>query len=86
MATADFITPVCDDPHLFGRIARGSQVGLRMGFDTLPVHEGFYEMVAAGVTTGATAANATAAELLETGHRAAEIGEVTTGPVGLEIT
>ena len=38
-------------------VARGSQVTLRLSFDDLPVHDGFYELVARGVTTGCTDAN-----------------------------
>jgi selenide,water dikinase len=38
-------------------IARASGVGLRVGFGRLPVHEGFYQLVEKGVTTGCTGAN-----------------------------
>jgi selenide,water dikinase len=38
-------------------VARGSGVRIRLEFAALPVHERFYEMVAAGVTTGATRPN-----------------------------
>jgi len=38
-------------------VARGSDVGLRIVYDALPVHEGFLRLAAAGVTTGCTAAN-----------------------------
>lgn len=38
-------------------VARASGVGLRVAFDALPVHDGFYGLVAKGVTTGCTRAN-----------------------------
>jgi selenide,water dikinase len=38
-------------------VAKGSGTRLRLEFAALPVHERFYEMVAAGVTTGATRPN-----------------------------
>lgn len=38
-------------------VARGSEVGLRIRFDDLPVLEGFYELVGRGITTGSTEAN-----------------------------
>ena len=43
-------------------VARGSRVTLRFRFDDLPVHEGFYDLVARGVTTGCTDANRASAE------------------------
>jgi selenide,water dikinase len=42
--------------HALG-MARASGVGLRVAFDRLPVHDEFYRLVRAGVTTGCTAAN-----------------------------
>ena len=107
-------------------VARGSGVTLRLRFDDLPVHDGFYDLVARGVTTGCTDANresaapslddrrglgdaeatllvdpqtsgglllcvpaaeadALLAELAESGHRAAEVGEVVEGAGRLEI-
>jgi selenide,water dikinase len=106
-------------------VARASGVGLRLRFATIPVHDAFFDLVARGVTTGATAGNREAAAsrfedragltdgqlevlfdpqtsgglliavaqesagallraLLETGHRAAEIGEVLPGPPRIE--
>jgi selenide,water dikinase len=47
--------------HALG-IARASKVGLRVDFDRLPVLDGFRDAVAAGVTTGTTAANRKSAE------------------------
>jgi selenide,water dikinase len=38
-------------------IARGSAVGLRIRFDRLPVHDGFFRLVRKGVSTLSTAAN-----------------------------
>ncbi len=107
-------------------VARASAVRLRIVFDALPVHRGFYDLVAQGVTTGCTQSNRSFAagsltdraglddgrrELLhdpqtsgglllsvppaavrdllaglaDSGHTAAEIGEVMEGPAGLEI-
>ena len=43
-------------------LARASGVGLRIRFDALPVHERFYDLVAAGVSTGCTRANHLAVE------------------------
>ena len=97
-----------------------------VSFERLPVHEGFFELVQRGVSTGCTGANADHAApwfadragldavrrellfdpqtsgglllstpperagalldaLLESGHRAAEIGEVLEGPARLEV-
>jgi selenide,water dikinase len=38
-------------------IARASRVGLRIAFGSLPVHAGFYDLAARGVTTGCTGPN-----------------------------
>jgi selenide,water dikinase len=38
-------------------VARGSRVGLRIDFAALPVHDAFYPLARAGVTTGCTDAN-----------------------------
>jgi len=111
--------------HALG-MARASGVSLRVEFARLPVHEGFYRLAAAGVSTGCTAANEASAapafadhaglsgeqrELLfdpqtsgglllglpaaavppllaalaDSGHRAAEIGEVVEGPPRFEV-
>jgi selenide,water dikinase len=111
--------------HALG-MARASGVGMRFVFESLPVHEDFYRLAKAGVTTGCTVANednvrdvltdragldrlrrevlfdpqtsgglllavpagsapALLAALLETGHRAAEVGEVLEGPARIEI-
>ena len=111
--------------HALG-MAKASGVALRFVFARRPVHDGFYRLVKAGVTTGCTVANEdnvspvftdragldrlqrevlfdpqtsgglllsvpaeTAPALLEallaSGHRAAEVGEVVAGPVGIEI-
>jgi selenide,water dikinase len=40
-------------------VARASGVRLRLRFAALPVHDGFYELVAQGVTTGCTTGNRT---------------------------
>jgi selenide,water dikinase len=107
-------------------VARASGVGLRLRFGAIPVHAAFFELVARGVTTGATEGNREAAasrfedrarlsaaqlevlfdpqtsggllvsvpresagallgRLLDTGHRAAEIGEVLAGPPRLSV-
>ncbi len=42
--------------HALG-MARASGVGLRFVFARLPVHEGFYRLAKAGITTGCTVAN-----------------------------
>jgi selenide, water dikinase len=42
--------------HAWG-IAKASGAGLRFVFERLPVHDGFYRLVKAGVTTGCTVAN-----------------------------
>jgi selenide, water dikinase len=42
--------------HALG-IAKASGVGLRFDFERLPVHDRFYKLVKAGVTTGCTVAN-----------------------------
>jgi len=42
--------------HALG-MARASGAGLRFTFERLPVHEGFYELVKSGVTTGCTRLN-----------------------------
>jgi selenium donor protein len=42
--------------HALG-MARASRAGIRIHFNRLPVHDGFYLLVEAGVTTGCTAAN-----------------------------
>jgi selenide,water dikinase len=111
--------------HALG-MARASGVAMRFVFESLPVHEDFYRLAKAGVTTGCTVANednvtavltdragldrlrrevlfdpqtsgglllavpaesapALLAALLETGHRAAEVGEVMEGPVRIEV-
>jgi selenide, water dikinase len=38
-------------------IAKGSGVAMRVEFEALPVHDGFYRLVKSGVTTGSTAPN-----------------------------
>lgn len=38
-------------------MAKASGVGIRFAFQRLPVHEGFYRLVKAGVSTGCTGAN-----------------------------
>lgn len=43
-------------------VARSSAVGLRIRFDELPVHAGFWKLVARGVSTGCTDANRRNAE------------------------
>jgi selenide,water dikinase len=111
--------------HVLG-MARASHAGLRIVFERLPVHDGFYRLVKAGISTGCTGANEDAAKpwleeragldrlrrevlfdpqtsgglllstpperaagllaaLIESGHRAAEIGEVLAGPPRLEV-
>lgn len=111
--------------HAMG-MARASGAGIRVVFEWLPVHDDFYRLVKAGVTTGCTIANednvseiledragldrfqrqilfdpqtsgglllATPPEsagallkaLLESDHRAAEIGEVLPGPPRIEV-
>jgi selenide, water dikinase len=111
--------------HALG-MAKASNVGIRFVFDRLPVHEGFYRLAKAGVTTGCTVANednveavfadragldrvqrevlfdpqtsgglllavspesapALLADLVASGHRAAEVGEVLEGPARLEV-
>ena len=108
-------------------VARNSRVGLEVRFDALPIHDAFFRCIAAGVTTGCTVDNATAAApdvelrrplddaerellfdpqtsgalllaapaeraedllaaLLASGHRAADVGVVTDGPVRLVVT
>lgn len=42
--------------HALG-MAKASGVGLRITFSSLPVHDGFYRLVKAGVSTGCTDAN-----------------------------
>jgi selenide, water dikinase len=42
--------------HALG-VARASGAALRIDFERLPVHEGFYPLVARGVTTGCTGSN-----------------------------
>ena len=42
--------------HALG-MARASGVGLRVDFERLPVHDGFYRLAASGVSTGCTGAN-----------------------------
>jgi selenide,water dikinase len=42
--------------HALG-MARASGVGLRLVFERLPVHEGFYRLVEKGISTGCTDAN-----------------------------
>jgi selenide,water dikinase len=107
-------------------IARASHATLRVRFDDLPIHDGFYHLTGRGVSTLSTAANranaedeldlasgldgprseilfdpqtsgglliAVAAEqsssllaaLRDSGHRAAEVGEVVEGPGRLEV-
>jgi selenide,water dikinase len=107
-------------------IARASGVGIRVEMDRIPMHEGFSELVARGVSTGSTQANranaqawfeekrsltavqrellfdpqtsggllisappdqadALLAALSASGHRAAVIGEVLSGPVRFEV-
>lgn len=111
--------------HALG-MAKASGAGIRFVFERLPVHDSFFRLVKAGVTTGCTELNednvrsvftdraglsklqrdllfdpqtsgglllcvppesapALLDELLATGHRAAEVGEVLEGPVGIEI-
>ena len=58
----------CTDVTGFGlsghalNVARGSKVGLRIAFDSIPTHAAFYEGVALGVSTGATKPNRAATE------------------------
>ncbi len=107
-------------------MAKASKAGIRIVFERLPVHESFFRLVKAGVTTGCTVPNednvrsvlvapaslskpqrdllfdpqtsgglllsvppgnaaALLDELLATGHRAAEIGEVLEGPARIEV-
>jgi selenide,water dikinase len=107
-------------------MAKASGVGLRIRFQSLPVHDGFYALAKRGISTGCTEANAAnvaahfadragldklqrevlfdpqtsgglllsvpagnapalLAALLETGHKAAEIGEVLEGPARIEV-
>jgi selenide,water dikinase len=107
-------------------MARASETGMRIAFGRLPVLDGFFQLAAAGISTGCTGANqmhagaafadragldAVRSELLfdpqtsgglllampapgvgpllaalaASGHRAAEIGEVTAGPPVLEV-
>jgi selenide, water dikinase len=47
--------------HALG-MARASGVGVRVEFARLPVHDGFYDLVRRGVSTGCTDANREAAE------------------------
>jgi selenide, water dikinase len=42
--------------HALG-MAKASGVGIRFVFERLPVHDGFYRLVKAGITTGCTVAN-----------------------------
>jgi len=42
--------------HALG-MARASGVGIRIAFERLPVHDGFYRLVKAGISTGCTDAN-----------------------------
>jgi selenide,water dikinase len=42
--------------HAMG-MAKASGVAIRIAFERLPVHDGFYRLARAGVTTGCTAAN-----------------------------
>jgi selenium donor protein len=42
--------------HALG-LARASGVGIRFAFERLPVHESFYRLIQAGVSTGCTSAN-----------------------------
>jgi selenide,water dikinase len=42
--------------HALG-MARASEAGMRFAFERLPVHDGFYKLAKAGVTTGCTVAN-----------------------------
>ncbi|HXU45884.1 MAG TPA: selenide, water dikinase SelD, partial [Thermoanaerobaculia bacterium] len=107
-------------------VARGSDATLRLAYDRLPVHDGFFRLVKAGITTGCTEANETnlagtieirasldpvqrallfdpqtsggllicvpagsagalLADLLATGHRAADVGEVVAGAARIEV-
>jgi selenide,water dikinase len=107
-------------------MARASGVGIRIEFEHLPVHDGFFRLVKAGVSTGCTDANerntapvfvdrygfdrpqrevlfdpqtsgglllatppdrsdALLTALHETGHHAADIGEVLEGSVRIEV-
>lgn len=111
--------------HALG-MARASGVGIRIVFERLPIHAGFFRLVQKGVSTGCTDANEqnvaqvftdhvgldrTRREvlfdpqtsgglllstppdqagplleaLLESGHKAAEIGEVVEGPARIEV-
>jgi selenide,water dikinase len=42
--------------HALG-MARASGTGMRIGFGRLPVHDGFFQLAAAGISTGCTGAN-----------------------------
>ncbi len=111
--------------HALG-MAQASGAALRIAFERLPVHEGFFRLAASGVSTRCTVANAghagdalvdhaglsavqrellfdpqtsggllvalppagaapLLAALAASGHRAAEIGEVTAGPARVEV-
>jgi selenide,water dikinase len=111
--------------HALG-MARASAVALRIEYASLPIHDGFFDLVRRGVTTGCTEGNrasagprlrdqaglsearasilfdpqtsgglliaapaagarALLAALLESGHRAAVVGEVVAGAPALEI-
>jgi selenide, water dikinase len=111
--------------HALG-MAKASGAGIRFVFERLPVHDGFYKLAKAGVTTGCTVANednvaavfedrasltrlqrevlfdpqtsgglllsvppesapALLEALLQSGHKAAEIGEVLEGPARIEV-
>jgi selenide,water dikinase len=50
-------------------VARGSGVGLRFDYATLPVHDGFLALARAGVTTGCTDANRRNVEAVLTDRR-----------------
>lgn len=107
-------------------IARNSKVRIRIDFDRLIVHDGFYDLVRKGISTGCTGSNranaeslyvesrtltdeqrevlfdpqtsgglllavppedapALLAELIDSGHRAAEVGEVLAGEPAFEV-
>jgi selenide,water dikinase len=76
VATADFITPVCDDPRVFGRIAAANALSdvYAMGGDPLFAlnlccfPEGLPEGVAAGILGGAVEALTEAGAALLGGH------------------
>lgn len=53
--------------HALG-MARASGVGIRIAFERLPVHDGFYRLAKAGVTTGCTVANEDNARAVFTDH------------------